>query len=647
MTQNLICAKIRKLIVLFCYFCEKIRNMKDLLRYILKTSVLLLLLFDVMRLFFVLNYIPTIKSEHVAFADLLSVVWHDKHLDLSTVSYLMAIPVIVACVLAIMGRFDRMRWLRVYFVPVIFFYNLIVMGETGVYGEWKTKLSYKVLLYLKEPSEIISSVSTGKVAYFIVMLLLFSSLFVWLYIRFCEPKTKAQQGVSWSSLIAMPFLFGLTFLGIRGGLNAIPISTASAYFSEHYFVNIVSVNPAYNLMESVTNGVKFDSQVTFDYMPVDKAAERVAKLHDVDCDSTVVILGEKRPNVVIVLLESWSADLIESLGGHGGITPNFASMEKEGLLFTNCYSSGNRSQQGIASIYSGLPAVPVTTITLHPEKYHACQSLPADLEKQGYYTSFYFGGRLNYGNILSFLKYLNFNRIVEGDDIKEPGFERGKLGIHDSYMLPWYAKQLSTMPQPFFSTVFTISSHSPYDCPRIDDTDFSWCSMERDFIESAHYTDHSLSLFMEEARLQPWYDNTIFVFIADHSHNTYYNHPLYSFEYHKIPLLVYGKPLLEEYRGKQNDVIMGNTDFPAFLLAQLGLKHERYSWSKDFMNLCYRPFAYFEMGEGTAWKCSSGEFVLSNRFGYNVKKLPEKTADSIIMDGKAYVQHWYNEFCSY
>lgn len=621
--------------------------MKDLLRYILKTSVLLLLMFDVLRLFFVLNYIPTIKTEQIGFVDLLSVVWHDKHLDLSTVSYLMAIPIITACILAVVGRIDKVKWLRVYFIPVIFFYNMIVMGETGVYGEWKTKLSYKALLYLKEPSEMFNSTSTGKVVYLVAMLLIFTALFVWLYVRFCEPKHISSRRFSWPVLIVSPLLWGLTFLGIRGGFNAIPISTASAYFSEHYFVNIVSVNPAYNLMESVTNGVKFDSQVAFDYMPADKAAERVSKLHEVYCDSTVMIFSNERPNVVIVLLESWSADLIESLGGHEGITPNFSAMEKDGLLFTNCYSSGNRSQQGIASIYSGLPAVPVTTITLHPEKYHACQSLPADLEKQGYHTSFYFGGRLNYGNILSFLKYLNFNKIVEGDDIDEPDFKRGKLGIHDSYMLPWYAKQLSTLPQPFFSTVFTISSHSPYDSPRIDDTDFSWCKMERDFIESAHYTDYSLKLFMEKARQQPWFDNTVFVFIADHSHNTYFNRPLYTFEYHKIPLLVYGQPLLKEYRGKQNDIVMGNTDFPAFLLAQLGLKHDKYSWSKDFMNLCYKPFAYFEMGEGTAWKCDSGEFVLSNKYGYEVKKLPEKGADSIVMDGKAYVQHWYNVFCSY
>ena len=635
----------------FSYFCKNsiLFLMKELLKYIVKTYILLLVMFDVLRVFFVLNHIPIVRSDSIALADLLPVFWHDKHLDLSTASYLMAIPMIVACILAIIGKLNKIRWLRAYFIPIAFFYSLIVMGETGVYGEWKTKLSYKAMLYLKEPAEIVNSTSTGNVVYLTLMAIVFAVAFVWMYIRFCEPDTRktADRGFSLASLVATPFMLGLAFLGIRGGLNAIPISTASAYFSEHYFVNIVSVNPAYNLMESITNGVKFESNVKFDYMPAEAAARRVERLHSTRCDSTVSLFDTPRPNLVVVLLESWSADLVESLGGHEGIAPNFAEMEKEGLLFTRCYASGNRSQQGIASIFSGLPAVPVTTITLHPEKYHACQSLPSDLKEIGYHTSFYFGGRLNYGNILSFLKYLDFNKIVEGDDIGESGFGRGKLGIHDSFMLPWYARQLSSFTQPFFSTVFTVSSHSPYDCPRVDDTDFGWCDMERPFVESAHYTDHSLKLFLDEAKRQPWYDNTVFFFIADHSHNTYYNHPINTFEYHKIPFLVYGKPLKDEFRGKQIDIIVGNTDFPAFLLAQLGLPHAKYQWSKDFMNRCYEPFAYFEMGEGTAWKCGSGEFVLSKTYGFEVMRLPDDCADSVVMDGKAYVQHWYDEFCGY
>lgn len=158
--------------------------------------------------------------------------------------------------------------------------------------------------------------------------------------------------------------------------------------------------------------------------------------------------------------------MIESLGGDPSITPNFREMEAEGLLFTNFYASANRSQQAIASIYGGLPGLPVTTITNHPEKYHALPSLIKPLDSIGYYSSFYFGGELYYGNILSYLRYNKFDKIVEAKDIHE-NFKRGKLGIHDTDMLPWYVHELSKHPRPFFSTVFTVSTHSPYDYPNI------------------------------------------------------------------------------------------------------------------------------------------------------------------------------------
>jgi Phosphoglycerol transferase and related proteins, alkaline phosphatase superfamily len=429
-------------------------------------------------------------------------------------------------------------------------------------------------------------------------------------------------------------------------LSEIPISTSSAYFSNYYFANIVSVNPLYNIMENISNGVKFDSQVKFNYMTAEAATKRVKKLHQTNCDDTQSLLKTKRPNIVIVLLESWSADLVESLGGEPIITPVFKDLEKDGILFTNFYASGNRSQQGIASIYSGIPAVPVTTITNHPEKYHACKSLVKVMDSVGYTSSFYFGGQLNYGNILSFLKYLGFDNIVEGKDIKG-AYKKGKLGIHDSDMMPWYAKQLDSEKQPFFSTVFTLSSHSPYDNPKLDNANFEWCKLEREFIQSAHYTDYSLGLFMEEAKKHDWYDNTIFVFMADHSHNTYRNHKLNSFEYHHIPLLITGDPLIDSLKGTQNEVLCGNTDFPAFLLSQMGIPHEDFKWSKDFMNKCYNPFAFFEMGEGVAWKTPLGEFTLSNKYGFDKKDLPKEMTDSIVKDGKSYMQHWYDEFSSY
>lgn len=503
---------------------------------------------------------------------------------------------------------------------VLLIYSLIVLGETGLYGEWKTKLSYKALTYLRNPDEVFNSVSNNIIVLLIVSWIGISVIFYLVYIRWFKFGLPANKSKTFHLLWQVPVLLIFLFLGIRGGLREIPITTSAAYFSNHNILNIAAVNPAYNLMVSTLDAQSFNKDNLFKSMPDELARQVVDELHQTDCDSTVSILKVEKPNIVVILLESWSADLIESLGGEPGITPNFSKLEQEGLLFTNFYASANRSQQAIGSLFAGMPGLPITTITNHPEKYRSLPSMVKLLNDKGFHTSFYFGGQLIYGNILSYLIYNEFDLIVEGKDIPKD-FPRGKLGVHDSYMLPWYAQQLNELAEPFFSTVFTLSSHSPYDFPM--EHVIHWPKLEKDFINSAHYTDQALGDFFALARQQPWYDRTLFLILADHSHNTYRNHPIETFEYRKIPLLITGPALKDSLKGKQFDLISGNTDVPATLMAQLGIDHSEFFWSKNLMNKCYRPFAYFETNEGLGFKTPEGYFVWNKKLDvYYQNSLP-------------------------
>lgn len=612
----------------------------------IKMVLYLLVIFASMRIVFIVNYWQLITFDKVPITELLKIIWKALPLDISTACYFMAIPTLVLYASYVFKKMTPIRILRYYFYLIIAAYILIVVGEIGIYDEWRTKLSYKALAYLKNPSEVINTASTGATVYLVATWACFTALFSWWYVRWIEPKEDAE--LSNSSILAyavsLAAAVGLIFIGLRGGVNEIPISTSSGYFSKYKIVNIINVNPAYNLAENTLNSKKMDNFAHFNYMDAETAKRRTDAVNSVECDSTFSILKTRNPNVVVVLLESWSADLIESLGGEPDITPNFHELEKEGLLFTNFYASANRSQQAIASIFGGLPGLPVTTITNHQDKYYAIPSLPKILDTLGYHTSFYFGGELNYGNILSYLRYNEFGLIVEGKDIVG-SFPRGKLGIQDTGLLPWYAKQLQAHPQPFFSTVFTLSSHSPYDYPKIFD-ELEWPQMHKEFVNSGHYTDIALKLFMEEARRQPWYDNTLFIFLADHSNPSHKNHPLESFEFHKIPMLILGEPLNDSLKGTTYDAICGNTDFPSTLLAQLGVGHENFYWSKDVFNYCYKPSAFFELNEGLGWKTPEGEYVISGN-DVIVNTLPAAVGDSISLDGKAYMQHHFNLFNSY
>ena len=621
--------------------------MKRYVIYLVKILVFMLLLFTTMRIVFIMNYWHLVSVDKVPFLEIIRGFFKALPLDIASACYIMPFPALVMFILTCFNKNTSYRWVRWYFYAIIAAYVLAVMGEIGIYGEWGTKLSAKALAYLENPSEVINTASTQQTVLLISLWACFTVLFGWWYVKWIEPSNgKFVRETAHPLMYGTVFVlsFGLMFLGMRGGFNEIPISTSSGYFSNYKIVNIMTVNPAYNLLENLSNDRKVKENAHFNYMNFETAERITKETHQIECDSTVNILKTENPNVLIVLLESWSADLIESLGGDPSITPNFHEMEKDGLLFTNFYASANRSQQAIASIIGGLPGLPVTTITNHQEKYYAIPSIVKSLDSLGYYSSFYFGGELNYGNILSYLRYNEFNRIVEGKDVNEH-FHKGKLGIQDTDMLPWAARDINSQPEPFFTTIFTLSTHSPYDYPKIFE-ELEWPELEKVFVNSAKYTDIALKLFMDRAKQQPWYDNTLFLFMADHSHPSYKNHPMESFEYHKIPLLIYGKPLQDSLRGTTFDKICGNTDIPATLLAQLGVKHEEFIWSKNIFNTCYKPFAFFELYSGLGWKTDEGEYVIS---GNNVLKntFPEDKSDSLTRQGKAYMQYHFDLFNRY
>ena len=624
--------------------------MKKLLLTLFKMLVLLLVLFAVMRAIFVAKYWTLVELSEISFAEILKGFWAALPLDIATACFILALPVIYMFVSLAVDKESLFAPLRWYFYLIVAVYNLVAFGDIGIYGEWRTKLSYRALQYLENPAEVINTAETEQTLLLIVLWTFFTILFCWLYTKFVEPQSLSpnkQAPTPNRTVLSASFVLvaGLLFLGMRGGFNKLPINSNKAYYSNHELANEICVNPAYYLVENILNSKKVEAKAHFNYMDLYSAKKRVAELHEMPCDSTISILKTERPNIIVVLLESWSADLIESLGGEAGITPNFHKLEKEGLLFTEFYANANRSQHAMSSLFGGLPGLPVTTITNHPDKYHAIPSLVKKMKDIGYHTSFYYGGELNYGYIQSYLRYNKFDKIVEAKDIHE-GFHKGKLGYHDADIMPWYVEQMSHVQQPFFSTLFTQSSRSPYDFPR-NFEEIEWPEIEKQYVNSGYYTDMAIGKFMDKAKQQAWYDNTLFVFVADQSHVTYKNNVEESFEYHKIPMLIYGEPLKNSLRGTTFDKICGNADIPAIILAQLGQNHDEFLWSKDVFGQCYKPFAFFELNEGLGWKTPDGEFIYENTGRFIKNNLPENIRDSVVLDGKAYMQYHFDLFNSY
>jgi phosphoglycerol transferase MdoB-like AlkP superfamily enzyme len=610
----------------------------------LRQLIFWILFFNFTRLIFLLYYSGIISAEHIRFTEILGVFTHSFKLDLATACYFMIFPFLILLIQSFLGKGWLTGVIRVYTVIMVGLYSLTAAGEMGIYAEWKTKLTYKIVKYFAHPSEIYNSAET--ITFFTLVLLFAFMIFIGVFAfnRWFLHDPGRMRIPFWQSLLFLIITPFFIFTGMRGGVQQIPINQSQSYFSDHNILNLASVNNAFNLYISVFENLGNFKEDPYVFMDQGKASIIMKDIFAVKKDSTISVLDAKRPNIVLLILESWSADLIFELGGEAGITPEFSKLTKEGILFNSIYASGSRSEQGMACIFSGFPAHPVSSITVQPDKFVKLPSLVREMKNQNYYTAFYFGGQLIYGNIKSFIFYNAFDQIMEGENFPA-SFPRGKLGIHDHYSLGYLADDLEHFRQPFFASLFTLSTHSPWDQPF--QKPLKWGGNEHEYINAAYYTDHCLGEFFRKARLKPWFANTLFIIVADHSHNSYRNWHPESREYHKIPMLFYGDVIKKEYRGKPWTKLGNQHDIAATLLAQLGLPHEQFVYSKNLFNPGSGDFAYYTTEDGAGWMHNWSYYTFEThppmRYWWATFTPP---ADSMtyINEAKAYLQTVFGNY---
>jgi phosphoglycerol transferase MdoB-like AlkP superfamily enzyme len=623
---------------------SKIYLMNRIIASFLRQLGFWMIFFAITRAVFISYNYSLISASDIPFSETIKAFWYAIPLDLATASYLLLFPFF----LLLVQIFFTPKWLNsinlIYTFIGVFIFSLLVTAELGIYPEWKTKMPYKALMYLQNPSEVYNSASTGTFFVLVFIFIALTGLSFWLYkkyffTRLTKPVTK--KNLIWSPLFAIITVCFL-IIGGRGGWQQIPINQSQSYYSNHNILNLASVNSAFNISISIIENYKNFDKNPFDFYSMDEALGRVDRITEVTKDTTVNILTTTRPNIVLIILESWSADLIESIEGEPGITPEFHELEKQGILFTNLYATGPRSEQAMGSIFSGFPAHPISSVTVQPEKFSKLHTITESLINQGYNTSFYFGGQLRYGNIKGFILHNGFTKIIELADFGSDVI-KGKLGVHDEFVLSRQLSDLNKEKEPFFSAIFTLSSHSPYDQPMEKVLD--WGGNENEYINSAYYTDRCLGNFFREASQQSWFDNTLFVIMADHSHNSYRNNSFYTPVYHKIPLMFLGNVIKPEFKGIKINKFANQSDFATTLLSQLNLDCTPFKWSRNLFNPYYPEFVYYSFEEGLGWVTKSGHFVYDPNLDHYIEDtVKEPLKDSIRKDGKSYLQVLFDEY---
>ena len=389
-----------------------------------------------------------------------------------------------------------------------------------LYSYWGFKLDITPLLYIKTPTEAIASVGFLEIVLFLLLLAVLYFLFYRLYRKVVRPGDLDHQGKWW--IVAPSFLLILALLIIpaRGGFSIAPMNVGSVYFSPERFANHSAINVLWNTIYSITE--KKNLQQDHHFMDNDSAEKIFSSLmHAPPYQDTGIV--KKNANIMLIILESFSDKIISELGGEKGVTPTMNALCRGGsLVFKNFYASGDRSDKGMISIFSGFPAQPTTSIIVYPEKSQSLPLLYRDFSKMSYHTAFYYGGDLNFANFRAYFSNPFIESLITSDDFPD-SLAIQKWGVPDEYLFERIQKDIGKTQGNFFYSCFTLSSHEPFDVPMKPvfgtDTRDNLCR------NSFYYTDQCLGNFLDCARHSSWWDNTLIIMVADHGSRSPENTP--------------------------------------------------------------------------------------------------------------------------
>ncbi len=612
---------------------------------LLRVVLAWLIVFAIHRLVFVLfgwhlfHDVPT--------PEIIKSFFYGLRLDLSLIGYVCAFPLLLYVVQIFIPRLKWLKTLHQYYVVfLLIVFSAINIIDVNIFKVWGSKIDYKVLhlMFNDTHDALVSSYAAPWVSSIIILITeVFISLWLIKKIVF-KYKTITHHKKSVALLsIKSAVVFGLCFIAIRGGVGIAPINYSAAYFSVHQNANMAALNTEWVLIKSILDA---DDVSTKQYTYINDENELLNASQSLrnknTTDSTLPILTMQRPNICLIILESFSADFISSLGGEKNITPQFEQLSSQGLLFTNIYASGDRTYKGLPAILSAQPAFGNKNIIEENSKQQKLPSLSQDLMKQGYANYFLYGGDLQFSNIKSYLLSHGFGHY---DDVKTlyTHEANSKWGLHDDITFTILSQQLNTLQTPFFSAYLSLSNHEPFDLPTAHH--FGTKDNTEKIKSTAFFTDSCLGDFVEKAKKTKWFDQTLFVVLADHGTNLLRNYTQ-NFDPRKfrIPLLLFGGALKTEYRGKQISVVGNQTDLIHTLLAQLHLPAQRFFWSQDLLSHQPPLQTHYVFNNGFAVVSKTDTIIFDANA--NTIRLGKENS-SLLNQGKAFYQLNFEQYLAY
>jgi phosphoglycerol transferase MdoB-like AlkP superfamily enzyme len=605
--------------------------MKKRLLYLLFLLGLTLAIFVFQKPLFML-YNRTF-SHDCSVNDYLMVMLHGLKLDVTMAGYFMLAPWLGVLFSIFFYKVNLRKILLPYYIIISLFTAVVFVVDTSLYGFWNFKLDAMALFYLDSPSNAMASISFSYIAFRILVILLLCGLYSWLFLKITPatflPVKKVKNQLT--GILTM-FLIGFVlFAFIRGGFKASTANAGRVYFSNNQFLNHSAVNPVFSFMYSLNISEDFTEQ--FDFFTEEKRREIFDGLYPKGGETTVRLLNTERPNIVIILLESFSGNLIEALGGEPDITPNINRLSDEGIFFTQCYSNSFRTDRGIVSALSGYPGLPTVSVMKLPVKSRNLPSVAKSLTKVGYKSDFLYGGDIDFTNMKSYFWSTGYQKIISDEDFTLKEQHTHAWGVNDDITFDCLYNEICERKDTLWHTgVLTLSSHDPFTVP--------YHRLDNRITNAFAYTDECIGQFIDRLKKTPAWNNLLIIFLADHGCSYPANITVQNPVFFRTPMLWLGGAVAQPMKV---DKLVNQTDLAATLLGQLNLPHDDFTFSRDVFSTSYTyPFVFFSFNNGFGFKDSTGVSVYDNHPDKVILEEPATNPDRT-EKGKAILQTLYDD----
>ena len=533
-------------------------------------------------------------------------------IDLSSIGYLATIGVFIL-ILNVVARHKTELFQRIFTLYGSSVVTVVVIVEASTpafINQYDVRPNRLYIEYLDYPQEVFSMLVHGHLFAMLSTLLLASLTSVYSYRLLCRAFTQPQSLKKASNLPILMAALIICLFAARGTLSHRPLNPALVYFSQDSLVNSLVLNSTYSVAFALKNmGNEKSASNLYGTMPRQQIIDTVKKAsyRKQFVTGNIPTLAHNKPfvsgvkkNLVIILEESLGARFVGELGGLD-ITPELDELYQQGWGFDNLYATGTRSVRGIEAITTGFTPSPSRSVVKLSKSQHNFFSLADVLSQEGYKTQFIYGGESHFDNMKSFFLGNGFNDIVDINHIENPQFI-SSWGVSDEDLFNQADKELtklSNSTEPFFSLVFTSSNHDPFDIPQGKVSlpkGHNPENYKRDL--AIKYADYALGKFINKAKTRSYWENTVFLVVADHDVRVFGSEPVPLKSFH-IPAVV----LNSDMKSKRDPRLVSQIDLPVTLLSLLGIDQATpmlgFDLTKSYpveraMMQYYDNFAYLE-----------------------------------------------------